>query len=148
MNARLCRLVYSMRCAEVAVQKIKVFASIEKCVYSSERRRGVPYGQGLCMWCGVEMGWKGLLPKAYPQNVWMCKSPVCGRGGIERRCAHRPRELSLQARGRPRSTPVCAVRIFLSHFRLSGEGCISSIYTSIDISCHPLSGMSCSPRHG
>jgi len=24
------------------------------------------------------MGWKGLLPKAYPQNVWMCKSPVCG----------------------------------------------------------------------
>lgn len=108
---------------------------------------GEECGQG-CMWCGVEMGWKGLLPKAYPQNVWMCKSPVCGRGGIERRCAHRPRELSLQARGRPRSTPVCAVLIFLSHFRLSGEGFISSsIYTNIEISCH-FSGTSCSPRHG
>jgi hypothetical protein len=43
---------------------------------------GEEYGQGW-RWCGGDMGWKGLLPKAYPQNVWMCKSPVCGGGGIE-----------------------------------------------------------------
>jgi hypothetical protein len=49
MNARLCRLVYSMRYAEVAVQKIKVLANIGECVYSSERRRRV--------WSGVMVVW-------------------------------------------------------------------------------------------
>lgn len=50
MNARSCRLVYSMRYAEVDVQKIKVFANIGECVYSSERRRRVLAGVFVVWW--------------------------------------------------------------------------------------------------
>ena len=102
-------------------------------------------------WCGVEMGWKGLLPKAYPQNVWMCKSPVCGRGGIERRCAHRPRELSL-SKARPGSRE-CTLdsRVRRAHRLITLPTASNRIHlVHLHRHCYIArsSGVSCSPRHG
>jgi len=82
---------------------------------------GEEYWQG-CGWCGWCCGQYGdgkeyCYPKAYPQNVRMCKSPVSGRhGGIEamRSSAERV-EHSRLAGGRPRSIPVCAVLIVTYH---------------------------------
>ena len=102
-------------------------------------------------WCGVEMGWKGLLPKAYPQNVWMCKGPVCGRGGIERRCAHRPRELSL-SKARPGSRE-CTLdsRVRRAHRLITLPTASNRIHlVHLHRHCYIArsSGVSCSPRHG
>ena len=85
---------------------------------------------------GVVVIWDGkdYYPKLTPKTFGCAKVPSAAAVEL-RRCAHRPRELSLfksQARlPEARSTPVCAVLISLSHFPLSGEGFISSIYTNI-----------------
>ena len=63
-----------------------------------------------------------------------------------RRCAHRPRELSLQARGRPRSTPVCAVLIVTYHTSDCLDEDSSHLPTRI-LSILPSSRTSCSQRH-
>ena len=76
MNARLCRLVYSMRCAEVDVQKLKSLREIQNACDPANVEE--EYRQG-CGWCGGDMGWKGLLPKLTPKTFGCAKVPSGGR---------------------------------------------------------------------
>ena len=115
--------VWSIACAMLRSpsRKSKSSQIFGECAYSSERRRRVWTGVVVVWWwCGGDMGWKGLLPKAYPQNVWMCKSPVCGIEAM-RSSAERVEPLQKPAKARPGSR---------RHARLPCAPCSSPYHTS------------------
>lgn len=69
MNARLCRLVYSMRYAEVDVRKIKVFANIGECVYIFQRASEKSIGRGVGgVVVKMEMGRSIITQKLTPKS--------------------------------------------------------------------------------
>jgi hypothetical protein len=68
MNARLCRLVYSMRYAEVAVQKIRIFANIGECVYFQRAsEKSIGRGSGGVM-VKMELGRSIITQKLTPKT--------------------------------------------------------------------------------
>ena len=88
-----------------------------------------------CGWCGGEDGdgKEYYYPKADPQIVRMCKSPVFGRGGIEamRSSAEREVEQPPGSRETTLDSRVRRAHRHLSHFRLPGRGFVSFAYTDL-----------------